>query len=340
MKKFILGLILLVGLSQISGASVIKQISDQYGFDAECTPIGELRVVNPTKLVGTAFIGPTSDANFWYVTTANGGTNGQGDGQATLRTNTTANGVCTMESTVYGRYVGGSSPRFRAVVESGDSGTANNIKRWGVFDYSDGAYFELNGSNLYVVTRKGSVESRVPSSSWNKSTTTPTVEEANTYEIYWTNKSVWFVINDKLKHQHTAPNGTWANTVSFPVRIENSNIGGSTTDTSLYCRTGTIYRLGPLTTQPINKFQSGTIASYVCKYGAGNLHGGMVSNVTNNAVITIYDSTSASGTILWSSGAMGAQTIPFPLDFHDIPFSKGLTFAITGANCNLFLAYE
>lgn len=340
MKKFILGLILLVGLSQISSASVLKQISDQYGFDAECTPIGELRAVNPTRLVGTAFIGPTSDASFWYVTTANGGTNGQGDGQATLKTNTTANGVCTMESIRVARYVGGSTPRFRAVIESGDSGTANNIKRWGAFDYADGAYFELNGSSLYAVTRKGSVESRVLSSSWNKSTTTPTVEDVNTYEIYWTNSSVWFVINDVLKHKMNATSTPWANTVSFPVRIENANTGGSTTDTSLYCRTATIYRLGDLETQPTHKFQSGTTAGVICKYGAGNLHGAVISNVSNSSVVTIYDNTAASGTVIWSSGSMGAQTTPFGIEFHSIPFAKGLTLAITGAGCNLFLAYE
>lgn len=340
MKKFILGLILLVGLSQISSASVLKQISDQYGFAAECTPIDELRVVRPTKLVGAAFIGTTTDPNFWYVTTANGGTNGQGNGQSTLRTNTTANGVCSMESIIYGRYVGGSSPRYRAVMQMGDTGTENNIRRWGAFDYSDGAYFQLSGATLEVVTRRGSVETTVPYTSWNKSKTLPTLNVANTYEIYWTNSSVWFVINGVLKHQVIASGATWSNTVSVPIRMENANINGSTTDVSMYCRTATIYRLGELTTQPRDKFRSGTTTGIVCKYGAGNLHGGVISNVTQNSVVTIYDSTEASGRVIWDSGAMGSQTIPFDIDFHDIPFSKGLTFAITGANCNLFLAYE
>jgi hypothetical protein len=78
----------------------------------------------------------------------------------------------------------------------------------------------------------------------------------------------------------------------------------------------------------------------VLKYNAGNLHKLIISGVVNNAVITLYDNTSAGGTILWASGAMGAQTQPFDLDFDATPFSIGLTLVISAANANCMVIYE
>jgi len=101
-----------------------------------------------------------------------------------------------------------------------------------------------------------------------------------------------------------------------------------------------IARLGELSSQPTSKFQSGITAGVVLKYGAGNLHGLTISNVTNTSVITLYDNTASSGTIIWSSGSMGAQTQPFDLELHDIPFSNGLTLVISGAASNVLVAYE
>jgi len=37
---------------------------------------------------------------------------------------------------------------------------------------------------------------------------------------------------------------------------------------------------------------------------------------------------------------MGANAVPFPVDFKGIPFSIGLTLAITGANANATVIYE
>jgi hypothetical protein len=66
----------------------------------------------------------------------------------------------------------------------------------------------------------------------------------------------------------------------------------------------------------------------------------LVSGVVNNSVITLYDNTAASGTILWASGAMGAQTLPFGVDLHQVNFFTGLTLAITAANSTVTVVYE
>lgn len=47
-----------------------------------------------------------------------------------------------------------------------------------------------------------------------------------------------------------------------------------------------------------------------------------------------------SGTIIWSSGTMGANAVLFSIDMKGLAFSIGLTLAITGANANATIIYE
>jgi hypothetical protein len=187
---------------------------------------------------------------------------------------------------------------------------------------------------------RDSAESSVSSDDWNNNKSTPTLTNINTYEIYITNAKVYFIIGGVLKHTASFATSTWTSTVNLPVRLDNTNSGGVDVNYALYCRAATIYRLGELMTQPISKYQSGTTAGLVLKYGAGNLHALVISGVVNNSVVTLYDNTAASGTIIWASGSMGAQTTPFSLDFHLLPFSTGLTLVIATANCNATVIYE
>lgn len=113
------------------------------------------------------------------------------------------------------------------------------------------------------------------------------------------------------------------------------------TNNTLTCRVASIYRLGALETQPTSYWHAvGQTAGVVLKYGAGNLHGLSISAVSNNAAITLYDNTAASGTVIWASGSLGAQTLPFDVSLHNIPFSTGLTLVVATANAAVFVAYE
>ena len=96
-----------------------------------------------------------------------------------------------------------------------------------------------------------------------------------------------------------------------------------------------------LLTQPTSKYQSGTTESRVIlKYGAGSLHGVVLSGIVNNSVVTLYDNIASTGTTVWSSGEMGAQTIPVSLDMKGLPFYTGLTLTVTAANSNALVIYE
>jgi hypothetical protein len=142
----------------------------------------------------------------------------------------------------------------------GDTGKANNTRRWGYFDENDGAFFELQGTTLNVVLRSsvtGSVvETRVPQASWNGdkldgtglSGFTIAVDRANLYAI----DLAWLGVGT-VRMVVTAPDGSrWvchtfqnpnANIAAYmrtgclPVRWENFNTGvtASTTDFKQIC---------------------------------------------------------------------------------------------------------
>jgi hypothetical protein len=327
--------------------TAINRIQDNYGFSIENTPMGEQRSIIPTRLVGSTFDGTTVDSSFWTVANTLGGTTTQANAQVVLATNTTANGATVLHSFRRGRYVSGSSMAYRTQL-SLSIGVTNNKRRWGVAygatmpTITDGAYFQLDGITFSIVTLRAGVETKIDSGSFNGTlgvSYDPSTTN-HTYEIYWTNGKVYFVIGDEILHTHTASAQTWAAVMSHYIFMDNVNSSNITSNNTITCRVSSIRRLGQLQTQPTHKYQSGTTAGVICKYNAGNLHKLIISNVSQSSVVTIYDGTTTGGTVLWSSGSMGSQTIPFTLDFYSVPFFNGLFFTITGSNCNVFLSYE
>lgn len=320
----------------------VAELRDSYGFSVENTPMGEMRTATPFRLVGSTYDGLTTDTRFWTAITGNGGTAVTSNAQLVLSSGTVANNSTSVQSVRTARYLGGSANRFRMVMRLPDTGTTNNVRRWGAFTPTDGAFFELDGTLPRVVTRKGSVDTQVNNWSFNGDYGDRITVDTNvhTYEIYWTNSKVWFVYDDTVVHTFRALTSTWSNTMNLPVRFENNSKNGGTSNVGLNVRVATIYRLGQGNTQPTSFFQSGQVAAAVLKIGAGNLHEIVISNVSNTSAITLYDGTTTGGNVIWASGAMGAQTIPFSVDFKGLPFFQGLTLAIATANSNATVVYE
>lgn len=327
--------------------SLKTSLSDDLGFVGYNTPIGEIRIIEPIRLAGAGFEGTTIDTNFW--TTGATGTSAsivQANAQMLLTSGTSNGAYVYAYSVRRARYVSGSSMRFRCIGQLGDTGTTNNKRRWGIGygatmpTITDGAWFQLDGTEFSVVTCKGGVETKVTSFNGNLGTTYPLSTNANKCEIYWTNSTIWFVLGGQLLHTVSATSATWSNTMSFHAFKDSLNSGVLGASVTMAVRTASIYRLGSFLTAPTSKYQSGTTAGIICKYSAGVIHQVIISGITNNAVVTIRDGTAVTDSIIWSSGAMSNQTIPFALDFGGAPFFKGLFFDITGANCNVFINYE
>lgn len=327
----------------------IKSSEDLYGFEAENTPMGEQRVIVPTRLIGTNFEGTSVDANFWTASVANDGTVTQANAQAVLATTTTsANGTARLYSVRRARYVSGFSQQFRAVVQL-SAGAADNKRRWGIAfgatmpTITDGAYFELDGTTCSIVTNKGGSEVRVSSGDFNgilgKTFTFGT--GVRTYEIYWTNSKVYFVIGGEILHTVSATSATWAATMNFHIYMDSVNSNSLQTNNTLTCRVASIRRLGPLLTQPTSYyFAAGQTAGVNLKLGAGNLHSLIVNNVVNNAVITLSDSTSAATPAIFVHTAGATSTAAYALDFKGLPFFTGLRLTVASFNASVTIIYE
>jgi hypothetical protein len=323
----------------------VSALKDAYGFESENTPTGEMRSVTPVKLAGANFIGTTVDTNFWTVTNTNNGTTTQTGGQMILQTNVTSqNGATAVTSLRRGRYSAGSSMRYRAVIQVGDTGVANNKRRWGIADWAtlptitDGAYFQLNGTTFGVATMKGGAETLVTSGSFNGTLGSVYILDTNvkTFEIYWTNSKVWFVVGDRILHTVSATTTTWANTVTQYIWMDNVNSGNIQTNQILYCRVASIARLGALVNAPNRKYIT-TNTTTVCKYGAGTLHKIMVNSPTEHT-ITLYDAVSAVAGTVFAIITPGGGLTPFELDY-ELDFYTGLTVTTVGSP-NLTVIFE
>ena len=320
------------------------RLTDAYGFKVENTPMDEQRVVIPVRLIGSTFSSATAtvDSNFWTVTiAASGGTIAtcvQGSGKVVLSSKTDATGSVILQSVRSARYIGGSSNRFRAQIQLGDTGVANNTKRWGVFDGTNGAYFKLAGTAMSVCTMKASSETAIASANWNGSgAAVPTLTNCNIYEIYITNRKVYFSINGVLVHTEDtntragAANDTWSANMNLPIRADNIN-ATNTTDTTMSIRVITIYRLGEIITQSKSSYLAAN-ATTILKDGSGTLH--QIINCDNVGTISIYDGLSAAGILL---GTIDLAKILGPISF-DVPFYTGLT-SVVGGGAKVITVYE
>jgi len=306
------------------------QIKDQYGFAAENTPMDEVRVAEATRLVGTIFEGTTIDTNFWTATLANNGTATQASNQITLGSSTANNGSSILQTTRKARYVASISNRFRAQVQLGDTGVTGNTRRWGCFDGTDGMYFELAGIVLSACVMKAGVRTLV------LALNTPTTN-ITSYEIYYTNSKIYFVMGGVLVATHNATTATYSDTLTLPVRIDNIN-SGSTTNSTILVRVASITRLGKLETNPTYKNMTGISSSTILKYGAGMLHNIIVGTPVNNATIAVYDNTTGTANPI-SVFTLPNLASPMNIDFH-CPFSNGLNIVPSSTGLNLTIVYE
>lgn len=314
------------------------KIKDGYGFKTECTQADELRVAISHRLVGGTYEGATLDTKYWTNTNTVSGSGATANGILTLSTGTNSAATAVCQSVRNARYIGSAGNRYRGQIQLNNTGTTSNIRQWGCYSATDGAFYQLSGTSLNIVTRLNSVDTVVNSASWNGDTTIPVLTNVNTYEIYYMNTKVYFTSGGVLKHTLSCTTSPWSATKNLPVRLETLN-QGSTTNNTISSWVNTIVRLGDLETQSISFYQTGQTTS-VLKLGAGTLHRVLIGGVATNAALTIYDNTSAAGTIIYSTGAMPNGTNPFSLDFDNLPFFTGLTVSTTSANANVTIIYE
>jgi hypothetical protein len=171
---------------------------------------------------------------FWTSTAANGGTATSSVGEGQLKTSTATNGSIILQSTVV-NYHPGQVAWMNSAMRFGDTGVAGNIRRLGMFTQSggtpqEGFYYELNGTTLNAVVVKAGVATAVAVGSWSKFSQFPFTLDANYHslEIRYTANSVWFYVDNVLRHAVSGTTTPLTTTLNFPITLQNVKTSGAT----------------------------------------------------------------------------------------------------------------
>jgi hypothetical protein len=328
----------------------VYEIEGDFGTKVLVSPNRALKMAESYRLVGTALSGSTVDSNFWVTSTTGSGTVTQLNGEMFLSDGTTAASTALVTSKRRARYVPAHTNYYRGQVNCPkQTGFCN--RRWGAYDSTnglgDGYIYNYDGTNLNLLTRKNGSDSTIANGTFNghygSAFSLPTLDgTCNTYEIYWTNKSVGFFINDELLHKTTADTSTLVSTPHLQVSAECVNGAGNTANNQLVFRAMTINRLGLAETSPAYAYASTLSAStVVLKYGPGRLISVVINQLSGNNAdrLTLYDGTSAVNafSIFNTNQVASIGAIQYHLDFYN-----GLSYVFngTGGTPNCTIVYE
>lgn len=317
-------------------------IGDDYGNEAECTLLDQLKVAPSIRLVGGVFNDSVLDPNFYTASTANGGTAAVSNGVLALAVTTTSGSTSGVATSRMARHMGSNSEYYRANIRLGDTGTAGNVRYWGAFNgttsVTSGVYFKLDGATFSVCHKPvGGAEVAVDSGSFNGKVAsyTPTLD-CTTYEIYYTVRRVQFVINGTLIHSFSAGTTPLTGELHFKANMLSVNAGVGPA-VSMFTQVMSISRLGEAHSNPRYLNISGA-ATTLLKTGPGSIHSFIIGIPKGTA--NIYDNTAGSGTLI-ASVDMGSLAVPTSLDFgkDGCDFSVGLTI-VTSSTSNITVIYE
>lgn len=230
----------------INGTQKTRIYAAQNNVEMRATERGALRTTLPQRLFSALFEGVAIDTFLWTVANANGGTQVVADGASTFQTNGSANGTSIITSATTFGFFTGSLSSYVVALRLTTAGTVNNTRRWGVFDATNGAFFQLSGTTFSVVTRKAGVDTVVSSGSFSGDFGTSFSPTTNytTYEIEYNAGGALFVVSRQVLHEVNGTTAPVFSTTTLPVRYENVNSSGSTTAVVMETRGVALFRHG------------------------------------------------------------------------------------------------
>ena len=314
------------------------------GFAQRVNQVGEAVVQQPIVLVDGPFLGAALDPQFWTTTGSSGtGTTTVSNSVASLTTGVTANSVALLQTTLIARAAPTHPNSLRTNVYTPDSGTANNVRRIGVDDGTNGFGFVINGAgagNLGIYTRKaGGPISDTYVLNGNAGASVSWTAGKHTLEIEYLTSAQYFFLDKVLIHTITPATAPTTASLNLPIRFTNTNSGGSTTNVTLDVWTAAIRKLGNSTARPTYKHIAGA-ATTVLKVSPGTLYSILIGNPAGT--VNVYDNgagttanpialitlTGGSTANLWNFGSLG------------VDFLNGLTVISSSASVDLTVIYE
>jgi hypothetical protein len=216
------------------------------------TSKGRLKVSNPEVLFFNTFqYGAETDV--WDTSTVNGGTAvfDATTSSVDMAVTSTLNSECIRQTHNVQRYIPGRASELTFAVKL-TTPVAGIRRRFGLFDGTDGTYFEDNGGDYACVLISGGTITRVARASWNGDkldgggvsglTADATKQQiiCLDYEWYGAGQVIFsFVINGEKQLVHTFNTGNvlaipWCRTPFLPIRLELKNTTGASGTHHMY----------------------------------------------------------------------------------------------------------
>lgn len=182
-----------------------------------------------------------------------------------LSCTTTAGDLAKRTTHYYHPYSPGHGTIIMMSIQIGDVGKTNVRRRWGYYDDSNGMFFELDGTMLYVVVRSNTtgsvVDTRIPQTDWSEDACDGSdaigfnldVSRPNIYwiDFQWLGAGVVRYgvyepsgsrIISHIERHTNIPGGIlpYIKTASLPYRYEQENTGTSVSTSEMYVNCATV----------------------------------------------------------------------------------------------------
>ena len=216
------------------------------------TSKGRLKVSNPEVIFFNTFqYGIETDV--WDTSTANGGTAvfNSATSSIDMAVTSTLNSECIRQTLNVQRYIPGRTSELTFAVRLTTPVTGIR-RRFGLFDGTDGVYFEDNGGDYACVLINSGTVTRVARASWNGDkldgagvsglTANAEAQQIVCFDYEWYGAGqvvISFVINGEKQVVHTFNTGNvlstpWCKTPFLPIRCELKNTAGTAGTHHLY----------------------------------------------------------------------------------------------------------
>lgn len=297
-----------------------------------------LMVESAKRIIGSGF-GSSIDTTYLYnIVNAGTGTTTASTGEGILATGTGANGATTLTTQGKIRYLSGRTNLFRDIVRFGDTGTTNNVREFGIYiDANNKFVFRLSGTTFSCVIKRDGVETVVSNGSFNGNGTQSGVSVTvdtnyHSYEIMYTNSKVRFFMDDSAVHAFTPTTASLVSSMVGNLYASNVNVLGSTSNVSMNMLNWSGSQIGDSVNNPLFYCVNAVAETRTLKGGGGTLQAININRKGGaNAILTVYDSTTGSGTLIgiWDLTVADCVT-PWPQGVQGVNFYNGLTYVTSG----------
>lgn len=228
-------------------------------------PFNSLQVGEPITIKEYGFNYDEMASSF-YTQTSGGGVSGfdTNRGLSLVTCGTTTGDLVKRTTHYYHPYSAGHGTILMTSIQIGDTGKTNVRRRWGYYDNNNGLFFELDGTDLYVVLRSDTsgspVDTRILQSDWNRDRCDGSdaigfnldVSKPNIYwiDFQWLGAGVARfgvyepdgsrIICHIEEHANTGLQMPYTRTASLPFRYEQENTGTSISTSEMAVNSGVV----------------------------------------------------------------------------------------------------